>query len=727
MLSQELSQVFSRAMSFAKMHRHEYFTIEHIFYILLEHEDIRVLLNSLHIKEEDITDIKRSLESYFAMNYKKVPLETDYEPSETLALSRTIEQMLLHINKTDKNEASLYDMIYFLFEDKGSYSVYLLYEKGVDRDDLLDAIVEYSDKIVYAEKSEVNFCINLLEQAKNGFIDPLVGRKEELQRVQQILCRRKKNNPLLLGEPGVGKTAIVEGLALAVNEGKTPEILKNCQLFTLDIGSLLAGTKYRGDFEKRLKDIIEKLEQIPNAILFIDEIHTIVGAGSTSGSNVDLANLLKPSLASGKLKCIGATTYQEYRNNFNKDRALSRRFATIDVKEPSIEESYRILLGLKSIYEEHHNIKLPDTTLKVAAELAKKYINDKFLPDSAIDLIDETCASFHFRHDNRRSVEVADIENTLSSMANIPNPRASSDEGSVLKTLSLKLKSKIFGQDEAIEVLTHAIKRSRAGLGSPTSPIGSFLFVGPTGVGKTEVAKQLANELGIHFERYDMSEYMEKHSVSRLIGSPPGYIGFEEGGQLTNSIKKHPYSVLLLDEVEKAHGDLLNILLQIFDSAMLTDNSGKKTDFRNVIIIMTSNLGTKEAPQVGFTKSENDQVFRAIKEFFAPEFRNRLDAIVEFKSLKTEQMIKIVEKLLCEIEEQLKDKNIKITASLTAKEYLAQEGFSPSLGAREMKRVMQEEIKTPLTDEILFGQLKNGGEVEIEFKNGKIELCYSKL
>jgi ATP-dependent Clp protease ATP-binding subunit ClpA len=487
------------------------------------------------------------------------------------------------------------------------------------------------------------------------------------------------------------------------------------------VGSLLAGTKYRGDFEKRLKDTIEKLEHVPNAILFIDEIHTIVGAGSTSGSNIDLANLLKPSLANGKLRCIGATTYQEYRSNFDKDRALSRRFATIDVKEPSIEESYQILLGLKSIYEEHHSIKLPNTTLKSAAELAKKYINDRFLPDSAIDLIDETCASFHLRQDNRRSVETSDIENTLSFMANIPNPRASSDEEVVLKTLSLKLKDKIFGQDEAIEVLTHAIKRSRAGLGSPTSPIGSFLFVGPTGVGKTEVAKQLANELGVHFERYDMSEYMEKHSVSRLIGSPPGYVGFEEGGQLTNSIKKHPYTVLLLDEVEKAHADLLNILLQILDSAVLTDNSGKKTDFRNVIVIMTSNLGTKEAPQVGFTKTQNDQTLRAVKEFFAPEFRNRLDAVVEFKPLQTEQMIKIVEKLLNEIEEQLKDKNIKIKASFAAKEYLAKKGFSAAFGAREMKRVIQEEMKTPLTDEILFGQLKNGGEVKVGFKNGKIK------
>ncbi|MDR2100657.1 MAG: AAA family ATPase [Campylobacteraceae bacterium] len=723
MLNEELSQVFNRAITFAKSSRHEFFTVEHVFYILLEHKDIQILLNSLNIKDEDIIDVKHSLESYFEINYAKVSSDTEHEPIETLALSRAIEQMFLHINKADKAEASLYDMLYFLFEEKSSYSVYLLCEKGLDRNDLLDAIVEYSDKNI-PDENKVDFCINLLEQAKNGLIDPLVGRTEELRRVQQILCRRKKNNPLLLGEPGVGKTAIVEGLALAINEGKTPKILKNCQLFTLDIGSLLAGTKYRGDFEKRLKDIIEKLEEIPNAILFIDEIHTIVGAGSTSGSNIDLANLLKPSLASGKLKCIGATTYQEYRNNFDKDRALSRRFATVDVKEPDIEESYKILLGLRGVYEKHHNIKLPDSTLKVAAELAKKYINDRFLPDSAIDLIDETCASFHLRADKRKSVETADIENTLSVMANIPNPRASSDEGAVLQTLSSKLKSKIFGQDEAIEVLTHAIKRSRAGLGAPSAPIGSFLFVGPTGVGKTEVAKQLSNELGVHFERYDMSEYMEKHSVSRLIGSPPGYVGFEEGGQLTNSIRKHPYSILLLDEVEKAHADLLNILLQILDNASLTDNSGKKTDFRNVIIIMTSNLGTKEAPQVGFTKTENDQTLRAVREFFAPEFRNRLDAVVEFKPLKIEQMIKITEKLLSEIEEQLKDKNIKIKASLSAKEYLAKKGFSVTFGAREMKRVIQDEIKTPLTDEILFGRLKNGGEVKVGFKNEKIKFSF---
>ncbi|MDR1285815.1 MAG: ATP-dependent Clp protease ATP-binding subunit ClpA [Campylobacteraceae bacterium] len=725
MLSHELNLVLGRSVGFAKDNRHEFLTIEHVFYMLLEQNEIKELLNSIGISNGDIDDIKKSLESYFEVNYKKIPDNINYEPTETLSLSRIIEQMILHIQRANKSEASLLDMIYFLFEEKKSYSVYLLCEKGVDKNELINAIVEQSNVKAAIDEGEVNFCVNLIEEAKSGRIDPLVGRMDELERVMQILCRRKKNNPLLLGESGVGKTAIVEGLAVLIAEGNTPEILKNCRLFALDIGSLLAGTKYRGDFEKRLKDIIEKLTNVPNTILFIDEIHTIVGAGSTSGSSIDLSNLLKPSLSNGKLRCIGATTYQEYRNNFDKDRALSRRFATIDVKESSVEDTYKILLGLKSHYEKHHKVLLSNEVLKNAAELAKKYINDRFLPDSAIDLIDETCASFHLAAEKKEIVRIEDIEKTLSKIANIPNIRASSDDKEILKTLSSNLKSKIFGQDDAIDVLSAAIKRSRAGLGNPTSPIGSFLFVGPTGVGKTEVAKQLAYELGVHFERYDMSEYMEKHAISRLIGSPPGYVGFEEGGQMTNSIRKHPYSVLLLDEVEKAHVDLLNVLLQIFDNATLTDNSGKKTDFRNVIIIMTSNLGTKEANQVGFTKANNEQTLRAVKDFFAPEFRNRLDAIVEFKSLETEQMIKIVEKLLKEIEEQLKDKNIKINITRLAKEYLAKKGFSAILGARQMRRVISEEVKTFLTDEILFGALKDGGIAEIGLEKDKLEFHFT--
>ncbi|MDR2342701.1 MAG: AAA family ATPase [Campylobacteraceae bacterium] len=724
MLSEKLNRVLGRSINFAKDNRHEYFTAEHVFYMLLEQNEVKTLLGSLGVSDDDIDDIKRSLESYFEINYNKVPNNLNYEPTETITLARTIEQMMLYIQGANKTEASILDMVYFLFEDKNSYSAYLLCEKGVDKNDLTEAIAEQNRIKVAFDEDEVDFCINLAEEASLGRIDPLVGRVSELERLMQILCRRKKNNPLLLGEPGVGKTAIVEGLALLIAQGKTPEILKNCSLFALDMGGLLAGTKYRGDFEKRLKDVIEKLTNIPNAILFIDEIHTIVGAGSTSGSSIDLSNLLKPSLGSGRLRCIGATTYQEYRNNFDKDRALSRRFATIDVQESSIEDTYKILLGLKSSYEKHHDILIPNEVLKNAAELAKKYINDRFLPDSAIDLIDETCASFHLLANKKEAVEIEDIEKTLAKITNVPNIRASGSDKEILKTLADNLKSKIFGQDGAIDVLTAAIKRSRAGLGNPTSPIGSFLFVGPTGVGKTEAAKQLAYELGIHFERYDMSEYMEKHSISRLIGSPPGYVGFEDGGQMTNAIKKHPHSVLLLDEVEKAHADLLNILLQIFDSATLTDNSGKKTDFRNVIIIMTSNLGTKEAPQVGFTKVSNEQTLKAVKDFFAPEFRNRLDAVVEFNPLGTEQMIQIVEKLLKEIEEQLKDRDIKIEIMHKAKEYLAKKGFSAALGAREMRRVIAEEVKVFLTDEILFGVLKDGGVVKISSKQNGLKFDF---
>ncbi|MFV0480895.1 MAG: ATP-dependent Clp protease ATP-binding subunit ClpA [Campylobacteraceae bacterium] len=723
MLSQELNGVLNRAVKFAKDSRHEFFTIEHVFYVLLEDKEIREILQDLSIDESGIASIQNILKEHFRTNYKQVPLDIKYEPTETLSLGRTIEKMLLHVRSAGKEEATPLDMFIALFEEHHSYSVYLLAQRGISKDDIIEAVVALDGHSKSSDNLD-EFCINLVESAKNGLIDPLIGRSIEIERMMQILCRRKKNNPLLLGESGVGKTAIVEGLALAISNGQVPDVLKDAQIFTLEIGTLLAGTKYRGDFEKRLKDIIDELSNVEKAILFIDEIHTIVGAGSTSGSSIDLSNMLKPSLASGRLRCIGATTYQEYRQNFDKDKALSRRFATIDVKEPTLSEAYEILVGLKEKYEKHHQVKISNEVLKTTVELAKKYINDRFLPDSAIDLLDETGASFHLLEKKRRAVKIEDIENTLSKIANIPNLRVTSDDKVVLKNLNTRLKSKIFGQDSAIDTMVAAIKRSRAGLGNPTSPIGSFLFVGPTGVGKTEVAKQLAYELGVHFERFDMSEYMEKFTVSRLVGAPPGYVGFEDGGQMTNVVRKHPYSVLLLDEVEKAHPDLLNILLQIFDSATLTDSNGEKTDFRNVIIILTSNLGTKEAPQVGFTKIENDPTLRAIKDFFAPEFRNRLDAIVEFKSLKLEQIVSIVEKLLGEIEEQLKDKDIKIVATKSAKEYLASKGFSVALGARETRRVMQEEIKTPLTDEILFGKLKNGGVVKIDYKKDKLEFSY---
>jgi len=728
MVSIELNSIFSDAIEYAKESRHEYITVEHVFFALIHNQTIVDILVECG---GDIDALKQNLKEYFVKNIEKIPETKNFEPFETVSLIRVVENMMMHIRSAGKSEASLTDMLVSLFGEENSFSVTILKKQGVEKLDILEVITNYEDPSI---KNEINgedkksalemYTVDLVDLAKKDKIDPLIGREEELQRVMQVLCRRKKNNPILVGEAGVGKTAIVEGLALKIAKDEIPEILKDAQLYALGIGSLLSGAKYRGDFEKRLKDVLAELKTKKNAIFFIDEIHTIVGAGATSGGSMDLSNLLKPSLSTGEIKCIGATTYSEFRNFFDKDRALSRRFSKLDISEPSIKDSYEILLGLKNNYEEHHEVKYPHKVLKSSVELAKKYINDKFLPDSAIDLIDEVGASFHLQKRKRKVVTIHDIEMILSRVANIPSRSVSSDETELMRDLESKLKAKVFGQDEAIANLVTAIKRSRAGLSSPESPVGSFLFSGPTGVGKTEVAKQLAEQLGIHFERFDMSEYMEKHTVSRLIGAPPGYVGYEDGGQLTETIKKHPYSVLLLDEIEKAHPDLLNILLQVFDSATLTDNDGNKTDFRNVIIIMTSNLGTKEAAQVGFTKVEAHQSNKAIKEFFAPEFRNRLDAIVNFSALKIDVMVFVVEKLLTQLEEQLKEKNILIVATPRAKKYLAEKGYSKELGARVMQRVISDEVKTPLSDEILFGRLKNGGTVKIDYKKKALEFEY---
>ena len=729
MVSSELNSIFSDAISFAKENRHEYITVEHIFFALIHNQNIVEILSECGV---DVEALRHSLQTYFVQNVEKISQTNNFEPFETVSLTRVIENMMMQVRGSGKSEAKLTDMLIALFDEEHSYSVMLLKQYGVEKLDILEIITNHEDPSIKDEttgedkKSALEmYTVNLVELALKNKIDPLIGRVDEVQRVMQVLCRRKKNNPILVGEAGVGKTAIVEGLALKIAANETPQILAGAKLYALDIGSLLSGAKYRGDFEKRLKDVLSELKSKPNSILFIDEIHTIVGAGATSGGSMDLSNLLKPSLATGEIKCIGATTYSEYRNFFDKDRALSRRFSKLDVSEPSTDDAYEILLGLKSRYEEHHGVKYSQKVLRSSVELAKKYINDKFLPDSAIDLIDEVGASFHLQKRKRKVVSVQDIETILARVANIPSRSVSSDETELMRDLESKLKTKVFGQDEAIKNLVTAIKRSRAGLSNPDSPVGSFLFSGPTGVGKTEVAKQLAEQLGIHFERFDMSEYMEKHTVSRLIGAPPGYVGYEEGGQLTEIIKKHPYSVLLLDEIEKAHPDLLNILLQVFDSATLTDNNGNKTDFRNVIIIMTSNLGTKEASQVGFTKVEAHQTNNAIKDFFAPEFRNRLDAIVNFSSLKTDVMVFVVEKLLAQLEEQLKEKNIKIEATQRAKKYLAEKGYSKDLGARVMQRVISDEVKTPLSDEILFGKLKNGGIVKIDYKKKVLEFEYN--
>ncbi len=729
MVSQELNYVFNDAIAFVRKHRYEYITVDHLFFALLNNEHVVELLVNCGLS---ITFLQRSMEKYFVANPQVVPSDENYEPLETVALSRVVESMMLHVKSAGKSEASVFDLLIAMMDESNAFCVSLLLQQGVDKLLIVEEVTAMSapqhKEQSLAEQKEnalAKYTLDLIALAKEKQIDPLIGRADEVKRVMQVLCRRKKNNPLLVGEPGVGKTAIVEGLAAKISEGAVPEILKETPVYALDMGSLLSGTKYRGDFEKRLKEILTELEAKKGAILFIDEIHTIVGAGATSGGSMDLSNLLKPALASGKIRCIGATTYGEFRNFFDKDKALSRRFAKIDVLEPSIEDSFLILKGLKGSYEKHHGVKYPTEVIRASVELAKKYISDKFLPDSAIDLIDEVGASFHLDKKRKKVVELSDIEAVLSRIANIPSRNVTKDEGEVMQHLEAHLKSKIFGQDAAIEALVKAIKRSRAGLGNPTSPIGSFLFAGPTGVGKTEVAKQLAYELGVHFERYDMSEYMEKHTVSRLIGAPPGYVGYDEGGQLSEAIKKHPYSVLLLDEIEKAHPDMLNILLQIFDSATLTDNNGTKIDFRNVIIIMTSNLGTKEAPTMGFTKNETSRTDHAIKEFFSPEFRNRLDEVIHFAPLSESVMINVVEKLLNELTEQLKDKKVEIVATLAAKKQLASEGYSKEMGARVMRRVIQEKIKTPLAEEVLFGKLKNGGVCKIDYKSKKLVFEYS--
>ena len=727
MLNKELNSVLNEALEFAKKSRHEYVTIEHVFFSLLTNDQAIKILQKCGADTAFLLErIKTHLDSVF----KPLAEENYHDPFETVALARVIDSMITNIKGADKKQASVGDLLAALFEEERSYSVYLLKQQGVSKLAILEAITEEkheTEQITSAPKEDgdlANYTINLNELARSGKIDPVIGREDELNRVMQILCRRKKNNPLLVGEPGVGKTAIIEGLALKIVNDETPEILKNASLFSLDIGGLLSGTKYRGDFEKRLKGVLSELEEIDNAILFIDEIHTIVGAGSTSGGSMDLSNLLKPALASGGIKCIGATTYSEFRNFFDKDKALSRRFAKIDVEEPSIDDTYQIILGLRDKYEDHHKVKYSDTALRTSVELAKKYINDRFLPDSAIDLIDEVAASFHIQDEKKMDVTVEDIERVIAKIANIPSRQVSSDDKSVLKNLETDLKKAVFGQDSAIEELAKAVKRARAGLGRPNAPIGSFLFAGPTGVGKTEVAKKLAETLGVHFERFDMSEYMEKHNVARLIGAPPGYVGYEEGGQLTEAIRKHPYTVLLLDEVEKAHPDVMNILLQVMDSATLTDNDGIKTDFRNVIIIMTSNLGVKSAPQVGFHKDETHKAESAIGDFFAPEFRNRLDAVVHFKPLGEDVMIHIVEKFLHELEEQLAEKKITIEATHDAKKYFAEKGFDQTLGARVMSRVIQDEVKTPLTDEVLFGKLQNGGVVKLSMKDDTLQIDY---
>ncbi len=727
MISKELNLILVNAFREARNRNHEYIMVEHLIYSLLDDVGIDKLLLEMGV---NTLEIKVALSEFLDNEIEKMPKDLKIEPVQTAAFQRVMQSMILQVQGAGKQEADRNDLLAALFDEDGSFGVMLIKSYGIEKVDVLEAISTFSSEPAMEapkksgqKKSYLDeFTTELVALAKKGSIDPVVGRAEEIERASQVLCRRKKNNPILVGEPGVGKTAVAEGLALLIASNDIPLPLQNARIFALDVGSLVAGTKYRGDFEKRLKGVLSELEKEENVILFIDEIHMIVGAGSANGSSMDAANLLKPALANGKLRCIGATTFAEYKASFEKDRALGRRFQKIDVNEPSLEDCYKIVEGLKKRYEEFHNVKYTPEALKSAVDLTDRYIKDKKLPDKAIDAIDEAGAAFRLMPPakQKRTVKEIDIERIISKITKIPLKTMEKTEVESLRELEKDLKKQVFGQDRAIEELTKAVKRSKAGLTRADKPIGSFLFTGPTGVGKTEVSKQLASTLGVHFERFDMSEYMEKHAVSRLVGAPPGYVGFEQGGQLTEAVRKNPYCVVLLDEIEKAHPDIANILLQIMDNASLTDNTGMKADFRNVVLIMTSNLGSSEAPVMGFAPDEGIRGEEAVKSFFTPEFRNRLTATITFAPLARETMIKVVDKMLSELNVFLKQKNVEISFDKKAKEYLAEKGYDPKMGARPLGGLIEREVKDALIDELLFGKLTKGGNVAVGLKQGAL-------
>jgi len=728
MISVSLNNVFKHSVAYAKEKHHEYLTLEHVFWSILQSTEGWEIFVSLDTDPESLIEgIVSHIDSTV------LSLDKPIEPYETMMLSQAISDMMTHIHSSGRKEAKIGDMLAAILQQEKSYAAYMMKSVGIERIDILEVISHENLSDDTAQNSETKqneesllaqFTHELVSLSKKGKIDPVIGRELEIERVMQTLCRRKKNNPLLVGEPGVGKTAIAEGLALRIGEGDVPEILKGSQIFALDMGSLVAGTKYRGDFEKRLKGILKELQTIDKAIMFIDEIHTMVGAGSTSGGSMDAANILKPALARGDIKCIGATTYAEYRNFFDKDKALSRRFAKVDVDEPSIEDTMLILQGVKHKYEAFHSITFGDDTLRRAVDLSVKYLHDRFLPDKAMDIIDEVGAHFMLQGKEGVSVTTRDIELTVSKMLKLPSTIIGKDDTQKLKSLQADLESKIIGQNHAIEALSSAIKRSYAGLNQPNAPVGTFLFVGPTGVGKTALATELADTMHVHFERLDMSEYMEKHSISRLIGAPPGYVGYEQGGLLTEMIKKHPHTVLLLDEIEKAHPDIMNILLQVMDGAKLTDNNGVVSDFKNVILIMTSNIGTKEANVMGFEKDSGGKTENALKEFFTPEFRNRLSATVHFNSLDLDTLVVIVSQEIAKLNQQMAERKITIKASKDAKKYLAKEGYDEQYGARHIARVIDKQVKEKLTDEILFGSLQKGGTVKVGYKKGALTFSF---
>ncbi len=746
MLNKELEQSLNRAFLEAREKRHEFITVEHILLMLTENGSAVAVLKACGA---DLPRLRSDLEKFVDQNTPLLLGDEDRETQPTLGFQRVLQRALFHVQSSGQGEVTGANVLVAIFSEQDSHAVYLLHSQQIERLDVtnylshgISRIEDHSEENAFSseagdnaegaarEKPLQSFAVNLNEMAMQGKIDPLVGREYELQRVIQTLCRRRKNNPLLVGEAGVGKTAIAEGLARMIVEENVPAILADATIYSLDLGALVAGTKYRGDFEKRLKGVIKQLKDEQNAILFIDEIHTIIGAGSASGGVMDASNLIKPVLANGDLKCIGSTTYQEFRGVFEKDRALARRFQKIDVPEPSVDETFQILKGLKTRFEEHHEVKYTLQALKKASELSARYINDRHLPDKAIDVIDEAGAKRRLLPEKQRkkTIGVQDVEAIVSSIARIPSSTVSSTDMDMLRNLGKNLSRVVFGQDKAIKALDSAIKMSRSGLGRDAKPVGSFLFSGPTGVGKTEVCKQLARIMGVELIRFDMSEYMERHTVSRLIGAPPGYVGFDQGGLLTEEILKHPYSVVLLDEIEKAHPDVFNLLLQVMDNGTLTDNNGRKADFRNVILIMTSNAGADliSRTSMGFTLQDNSSdASEAIKKIFTPEFRNRLDAIIHFESLDTNVILNVVDKFLIELESQLETKKVSMTVSDDARRYLANKGYDPLMGARPMARVIQDEIKQVLADELLFGKLVNGGRVWIETREGKL-VCKAK-
>lgn len=744
MISKELSATLGHAVREAKKRRHEYVCVEHVlFAILHDDEGIDIITNC----GGDIEKLKQGLETFFRDRLERLSDSGDYVLQQTVGFQRVIQRAVNHVRSAEKQSVCIGDILASIFQEKDSHATYFLEKEHVTR----LAVLRYISQEVRAESSDYEteketkkesgspkktddplelYTVDLVKKAGQGKLDPLVGRGPELDRIIKVLCRRRKNNPIFVGEPGVGKTAVAEGLAQKVFDGDMPEILLDARIFSLDMASVLAGTKFRGDFEQRLKNVLSELSKIKNVILFVDEIHSVVGAGATSSGSIDASNILKPVLTSGELRCMGATTYEEYKNHFEKDRALSRRFEKIDIKEPTISETVEILNGLKHCYESHHQVEYTEPALEAAATLASKYINDRYLPDKAIDVIDEAGVLKALNSGKKtKKVNISDIESVVASIAKIPPKTVSTSDRTRLKNLGKRLKTVIYGQDDALESLSTSIKRSRAGLSSPDKPIGSFLFTGPTGVGKTEVAKQLSYNLGVEFIRFDMSEYMEKHAVARLIGAPPGYIGFEQGGLLTEQIRKFPHSVLLFDEIEKAHPDLINILLQVFDHGTLTDNNGKKADFRNVIIVMSSNAGAREMSfkSIGFGEASNDVHQKgkaAIEKMFSPEFRNRLDAIITFNSLDVTIMQRIVEKFMKELQNQLAENKVVVKLSGAARRWLATHGYDSRYGARPLDRLIQTEVKDKLSDEILFGALSKGGSVSIGVRKDILTFTY---